>query len=49
VVEIVVKEGPDRIKEIIEYGARFDKEESGEYSLGREVATAYTAYCIIKM
>jgi len=36
IVEIVVKEGPERIKEIIEYGARFDKDASGEYSLGRE-------------
>src|SRR6476659_3639700 len=35
-VEIVVKEGPERIREIIEYGARFDKEASGEYALGRE-------------
>ncbi len=36
VVEIVVTEGPERIKEIIEYGARFDKDESGDYSLGKE-------------
>lgn len=36
IVEIVVKEGPERIKEIIEYGARFDKNEKGEYSLGKE-------------
>lgn len=36
VVEIVVKEGPERIKEIISYGAEFDKNESGEYSLGKE-------------
>lgn len=36
VVEIVVTEGPERIREIIEYGARFDKEETGEYSLGKE-------------
>lgn len=35
-VGIVVKEGPERIKEIIAYGARFDKDESGEYALGRE-------------
>jgi L-aspartate oxidase len=35
-VEIVVKEGPERIKEIIEYGAQFDKDENGDYSLGRE-------------
>jgi L-aspartate oxidase len=36
VVEIVVKEGPERINEIIDYGAEFDKDASGEYSLGRE-------------
>ncbi len=36
VVEIVVKEGPERINEIIAYGTRFDKEASGEFSLGRE-------------
>ncbi len=35
-VEIVVKEGPERIREIIEYGAQFDKEANGDYSLGRE-------------
>ncbi len=36
IVELVVKEGPERIKEIIEYGARFDKDETGAYALGRE-------------
>lgn len=36
VVEIVVKEGPERIKEIIDWGAHFDKEEGGQYSLGKE-------------
>jgi L-aspartate oxidase len=36
IVEIVVKEGPERIREIIEYGANFDKDASGEYALGRE-------------
>ena len=36
VVEIVVKEGPERIREIIEYGASFDKNSAGEYALGRE-------------
>ncbi len=36
IVEIVVQEGPERIREIIEYGAEFDKDESGEYTLGRE-------------
>ncbi|MFL9481635.1 L-aspartate oxidase [Chitinophagaceae bacterium LWZ2-11] len=35
-VEIVVKEGPERIKEIIEYGTNFDKDEKGEYALGKE-------------
>jgi L-aspartate oxidase len=36
IVEIVVTEGPERIKEIIEYGAEFDKDEEGAYSLGKE-------------
>lgn len=37
IVDIVVKEGPVRVKEIIEWGARFDKEKAGEdYDLGRE-------------
>ncbi len=36
VVEIVVKEGPQRVNEIIEWGARFDKDAEGEYLLGRE-------------
>ncbi len=36
VVEIVVKEGVERIKEIINWGAHFDKNNSGEYSLGKE-------------
>ncbi len=35
-VEIVVKEGPDRIKELINYGANFDKGDDGEYNLVRE-------------
>jgi L-aspartate oxidase len=36
VVEIVVREGVERINELIEYGARFDKEEDGDYALGKE-------------
>jgi L-aspartate oxidase len=36
VVEIVVKEGPERVKEIIEWGAQFDKETDGDYKRGRE-------------
>lgn len=36
VVEIVVKEGVDRIREIIKWGARFDKEPDGDYALGKE-------------
>lgn len=35
-VEIVVKEGVDRIKEIIEWGTKFDKEPDGDYALGKE-------------
>ncbi|HYE54714.1 MAG TPA: L-aspartate oxidase, partial [Chitinophagaceae bacterium] len=36
IVEIVVKEGVDRIREIIEWGARFDKESDGDFKLGKE-------------
>ena len=36
IVEIVVKEGVDRIKEIIDWGASFDKDASGDYALGKE-------------
>ncbi|MBV4356247.1 L-aspartate oxidase [Pinibacter aurantiacus] len=36
IVEIVVKEGVDRIQEIIDWGARFDKDPDGDFSLGRE-------------
>ena len=35
VVEFVIKEGPERIREIISWGARFDRK-NGKYSLGRE-------------
>ena len=36
VVEIVVKEGPARVAEIIEWGANFDKDAEGDYKLGME-------------
>ncbi len=36
IVSIVVKEGHDRVKEIIDWGARFDKEDDGDYNLGME-------------
>ncbi|WP_026904230.1 L-aspartate oxidase [Pedobacter glucosidilyticus] len=36
IVEIVVTEGPDRISEIIEYGAKFDKNKTGFYDLAKE-------------
>lgn len=36
VVEIVVKEGPARVNEIIEWGAQFDKDEEGDYKRGKE-------------
>lgn len=36
IVRIVVVEGPERVKEIIEWGARFDHAKDGEYDLGRE-------------
>jgi L-aspartate oxidase len=37
IVRIVVEEGPDRVRELIDWGARFDKEKGGhEYDLARE-------------
>jgi len=36
IVKIVVEEAPERIKEIINWGADFDKDQNGEYDLGRE-------------
>lgn len=37
IVDIVVQEGPDRVREIIEWGARFDKKKNDtNYDLGRE-------------
>src|SRR5580693_7303475 len=35
-VEIVVREGPERIKEIIKWGTRFDKDPEGDFRLGKE-------------
>ncbi|MFN8256853.1 MAG: L-aspartate oxidase [Bacteroidales bacterium] len=36
VVEMVIKEAPERIKELIEWGARFDKKPDGHYDLAKE-------------
>jgi len=36
VVEFCVKEAPERIREMIEWGVRFDQTSSGEFDLGRE-------------
>ncbi len=36
IVEVVVKEGPERVSEIINWGAQFDKDENGDYKRGKE-------------
>jgi L-aspartate oxidase len=36
IVDIVVQEGPERVREIIEWGVRFDKDDRERYALGRE-------------
>src|SRR5215204_5291007 len=36
VVELVVKEGPARVQEIIDWGAQFDKDPEGDFKLGKE-------------
>ncbi len=36
IVRFVIEEGPTRVKELIEWGARFDKEDDGRFDLGME-------------
>ncbi len=36
VVRTVVEEGPERLKELIKWGTRFDKSSNGQYDLGKE-------------
>ena len=36
IVEIVIKEGVERINEIIDWGAKFDKNPEGDFKLGKE-------------
>ncbi|MDF1573637.1 MAG: L-aspartate oxidase [Bacteroidales bacterium] len=36
VVRMVVREAPDQIRELIQWGAKFDKQSSGKYDLARE-------------
>ncbi len=36
IVELVVREGPARVRELVELGASFDKEQGGEFHLHRE-------------
>lgn len=37
-VDVLVHEGPERLKELIEYGTRFDKDSQGHYELTKEGA-----------
>ena len=36
IVRVVVEEGPERVRELIDWGARFDKNQKEKYDLGRE-------------
>lgn len=36
IVRITITEAPERVKELIEYGVQFDKNESGRYDLAKE-------------
>jgi len=36
IVEIVIKEGPERVNEIIEWGTEFDRDRQGEFMRGKE-------------
>lgn len=37
-VEVLVNEGPDRVRELVEAGARFDLNARGDFKLGKEAA-----------
>ena len=41
VVEIVVKEGPKCVQELIDWGTQFDKNDTGTYDLGKEGGHSY--------
>lgn len=45
VVEMVVNEGPERLRELIEWGANFDEGSNGELDLGRE--GGHSAYRVV--
>lgn len=36
IVEDLAREGPDRVRELIEWGVRFSRDEEGSFALGRE-------------
>lgn len=36
VVNLVIKEGPERVNELIEWGANFDKKKNGDFKRGKE-------------
>ncbi len=36
VVEMVIKEAPEQIKQLIDWGVQFDKNETGKFDMGRE-------------
>ncbi|MCB0696758.1 MAG: L-aspartate oxidase [Chitinophagaceae bacterium] len=36
IVDLVIKEGPARVQEIIDWGANFDKDDEGDYKRGKE-------------
>jgi len=36
VVKMVIESAPERLRELIEWGARFDKNKNGDYDLGKE-------------
>jgi len=49
VVRTVITEGADRIREIIDWGTRFDKDSEGHYDLAKKVDIALIVFTIIKM
>lgn len=36
IVEMVIREGPKRLKDLMDWGARFDRDQNGKFNLGKE-------------
>lgn len=40
-----MRDGPQRVSELVDWGVRFSRNEAGAYDLGREGDTVSDAFC----